>query len=282
MPGPGTVKRPLEPREGVYPDGGSTPTAMPGAPSGTGETGTPTMTATLSLPGEISLTLQNNADRQFMTNFYDWALYRWESGQWRHVAPLFVNQPLMTLEPGKSHTWTVTLSDGNREAPTFRASGTDEVTVEPVGGGHYAFAVDGWWEGQDETPAYEHQTVFAARFEAEGSQLPLVPSSAVTATRREGDTVVITAENPRGNDGTPATYVLTRDDAAPDPRELVTEQVYREWPLRGALAHADDASEVRVETTTGITPLFGVHAEDNPAVTYDGETSRIGAEKREG
>jgi len=239
-------------------------------------------TSSLSLPGEISLTLQNNADRQFMTNFYDWALYRWEGGRWRHVAPLFVNQPLMTLEPGESHTWTVTLGDENLETPAFRASGTHEVTVEPVGGGHYAFAVDGWWEGQNGTPAYEHQTVFAARFEAEGPQLPLVPSSAVTATRREGDTVVVEAENPRGSDGTPATYVLTRDDAAPGPRELVTEQVYREWPLREALAHADGASEVRVETTTGITPLFGVHEEDNPAVTYDGGTFRIGAEEREG
>lgn len=238
--------------------------------------------SSVALPGEVSFTLHNNADRRFMTNFYNWALYRWEGGRWRHVAPLLVNEPLMTLEPGESHTWTVTLSDGNLETPEFRASGTSEVTVEPVGGGHYAFAVEGWWDGQDETPTYEHKTVCAARFEAEGRQLPLVPSSAVTGTRREGDTVVVAAENPRGSDGTPATYVLTRDDSASDPRELVTEQVYRQWPLRDALAHADGAGEVRVETTTGTTPLFGVREDEDPAVAYDGATFRIGAEEREG
>mgnify|MGYP000625106965 FL=1 len=236
--------------------------------------------SSVSLPGEVSFTLHNNADRRFMSNFYGWALYRWEAGRWRHVAPLAVNQPLMSLAPGESHTWTVALSNENLERPQFRSGGTTDVSVEPVGGGSYAFAVDGWWENQDETPTYEHQTVCAARFELDGPQLPLVPSSAVTNTRRDGETVVVEADEP-GDDGTPATYVLTRDDSVADARELVTEQVYRQWPLRDALAHADDAAEVRVETTTGVTPLFGVQTEEELAVSYDGSTYRITAEERE-
>jgi|GEM_PF-1023293 len=236
----------------------------------------------VSLPGEVSFTLHNNADRRFMSNFYGWALYRWEAGRWRHVAPLAVNQPLMSLASGESHTWTVALSNENLDQPLFRSSGTTDVSVEPVGGGSYAFAVDGWWENQEETPAYEHETVCAARFELDGPQLPLVPSNAVTGTRRDGETVVVEADEPGDNEGTPATYVLTRDDSAADLRELVTEQVYRQWPLRDALAHADDAAEVRVETTTGVTPLFGVQSEEDPAVSYDGSTFRITAEEREG
>lgn len=236
--------------------------------------------SSVELPGEVSFTLSNGTDRTFMTNLYDWTLYRWEDG-WHRVAPTMVNDPLMELPPGESHTWTVALGSDDLAKPRFRSSGTEDLEVGALGGGHYAFAARGWWDDQDSTPSYEHKTVCAARVELDGDQLPLVPSHAVTGTRRDGDTVVVEADNPR-SDGTPATFVLSRDEDAPDPRPMITEQVYRSWPLRDALAHATGADEVRVETTTGITPLFGVHADDDPAVEYDGRTYRLRAEARDG
>lgn len=234
--------------------------------------------SSVDLPGDVSFTLSNDTGATFMTNFYNWALYRWADG-WRRVAPTMVNDPLMELPPGESHTWTVAVRNDDLAAPTFRTSGTDELDVGALGGGRYAFAAQGWWTDQDATPTHEHKTVAAARVRLVGDRLELVPSRAVTGSRREGDTVVVSADNPRG-EGTPATYVLTRDDDAANSRELVTEQVYRAWPLRDALAHAGDATEVRVETTTSITPLFGVHEDEGPAVTYDGRTYRIATEGR--
>ncbi|WP_123538275.1 hypothetical protein [Halosimplex salinum] len=242
--------------------------------------------SSVALPdAENAFTLRNGTDRTFRTNFYDWALYRWEGGEWHRVAPQGVPEPLMRLAPGESHTWTLALGNDDVEEPTLRSQGTESIAVDPVGGGHYAFAAEGWWREQDQTPTYEHKTVCAARFELEGPPLDLVPSAAVTGTRREGDTVVVSADNPRrdgGDDGgTEATYVLTRDDDASDARALITEQACREWPLRDALAHADpDVREVRVETTTRVVPIFGVRSDENPAIAYDGRTYRITAEER--
>ncbi|WP_436926567.1 hypothetical protein [Halosimplex amylolyticum] len=239
--------------------------------------------ASVALPNaEITFTLRNGTDRPFQTNFYDWALYRWEDGRYHRVAPQAVPEPLMQLAPGESHRWTLALDADDRAAARRRSEGTEGIAVDPVGGGHYAFAAEGWWKDQERTPSYEHKTVCAARFELEGQPLDLLPSEAVTDTSREGDTVVVTADNPRGGeDRTEATYVLTRDDDATGAMELITEQVYREWPLRDALAHAGpDVREVRVETTTGVAPIFGVQSDEDPAVTYDGRTYRISAEER--
>ncbi|WP_415380664.1 hypothetical protein [Halosimplex sp. TS25] len=239
--------------------------------------------ASVALPdAEITFTLRNGTDRPFQTNFYDWALYRWEGGRYHRVAPQAVPQPLMQLAPGESHRWRVALGNDDRATALRWSEGTEAIAVDPVGGGHYAFAAEGWWKGQEQTPTYEHKTVCAARFELDGPRLDLVPSDAVTDTRREGDTVVVSADNPRGGeDRTEATYVLTRNDDATGARELITEQAYREWPLRDALAHAGpDVREVRVDTATGVTPIFGVQSDEDPAVTYDGRTYRISAEKR--
>ena len=232
----------------------------------------------VALPeAEISFTLTNGTDRTFATNFYDWALYRWEAGRWFRIAPFAVPEPLMSLEPGESHTWTLTLDDTEPGDGRVRSQGTERITVRPVGGGSYAFGVGGWWQNQSATPVYKHQTVCAARFRLDGPDLELVASDAVTDTRRDGDTVVVSAENP-DDGGDPATYVLTRDEDAADPEQLITEQVYRQWPLRDALAHADAAvREVRVETTTSTVPPFGVQ-DDEPPIRYDGRTYRITAE----
>lgn len=235
-----------------------------------------------TLPAEIGFRLSNGTDRAFHTNFYDWSLHRWESGRWHRTAPTAVPEPLMTVPPGEAHEWTLTLTNEGLDDPLLRSEGTEAITVRGVGGGPYAFAAEGWWDDQEQTPTYEHQTVCAARFQLDGDALPLEPSRAVTDSRRDGDSVTVAAENPRTDEGDEATYVLTRDDDAADPRTLITEQVYRQWPLRDALAHAEpDVAEVRVETTTGSTPPFGVRG-DGPAIEYDGHTYRVSAETPDG
>lgn len=236
-------------------------------------------TNAVSLPtGEIAFTLSNGTDRTFRTNFYSWAVYRWEDGRWHHVAPTMTPDPLHSLPPGDSHRWTLTVDDTDLSKPSFRTQGTADVTVEALGGGTYAFAVDGWWADQEATPTYEHKSVRAVRFPIEGDPLELEPSSAVTDVQREGDAVVVTATNERAaqtDEDRPATFVLAHDESADDPRQLITEQVYRSWPLRDALAHAGpDVAEVRVETTTTSVPAFGV-AEDRPPLAYDGRTYRL-------
>jgi hypothetical protein len=63
-----------------------------------------------------------------------------------------------------------------------------------------------------------------------------------------------------------------------DAHRLITEQVYRRWPLRDALAYAPPGvREVRVETVAnGLHNPFGGVAERSP-LAYDGEQFRMRA-----
>lgn len=232
------------------------------------------LTSTTLPDARATFTLHNRSDDQFASNFYDWRVYRREGGRWHRVAPRYVNQPLMYLDPGDSHAWTVRLSS---EIPTGRGphvGGTEDVVVRPVGGGEYAFAVSGWFPDQTATPTYEHETVHAARFDLDGPDLTLEPSDAVRSVERDGDVVRIEA------DGDPdeqreATYVLRRAPDATAPEPLITEQAYRRWPLRDALAHAEEGvAEVRLRAPDGTHPPFGVDADDPVAFAYDGATWR--------
>jgi hypothetical protein len=183
-------------------------------------------------------------------------------------------QPLHRLRPGANHTWDFTASTSPRD-PTegYRASGEAAVDARPLGGGTYAFAISGWFADQTATPTHEHQTAYAARFDLDGPQLSLEPSSRVRDTTRDGSTINVDARLDDPSDGErEATFVCTRAPDADDARRLVTEQVYGRWPLRDALAHAGDGvDEVRVHSHTTTHPAFGVQ-DDEPAVAYDGTT----------
>ncbi len=236
--------------------------------------------ASTTLPdASATFTLHNRGDRRFHTNFYDWALYRRENERWNLVAPRFVNQPLMELPPGQSHAWDLSLSSRTPADRGLHTSGTDDVSVRPVGGGTYAFAIDGWFPEQTATPTHEHKTMFATRFELEGPDLTLEPSNAVTSVTRDGDVVRVEATGDTNEDARQATYVLSRASEAEAVHELVTEQAYRQWPLRDALAHAEDGvTEVRLRAGTSTHPAFGVHNDDPPSFTYDGTPWRVTVE----
>jgi len=233
-----------------------------------------------SLPSaELSMTLRNRAERAFKTNFYGWVLHKRVDGDWYRVAPRYWPQPLMTLEPGGEHTWRLRLRSESPPTGASSAGGTEDLTLVGLGGGTYAFAVDGWFADTD----YEHKTVGAARFDLQGDPLALEATPAVTDVSRDGGVVTVRAENPSGaDDGRRGTFVLTRTDDAPNVRRLITEQVVRRWPLRDALAQAaDGVTEVRVEARTSTYPAFGVQ-DDAPAIRYDGRTWAVSATAEEG
>ncbi|WP_135819765.1 hypothetical protein [Halostella litorea] len=232
-----------------------------------------------SLPAEFSFALENTSETTFNSNFHSWLLAKQVGDRWYRVAPRYVPQPLMTLPPGERHRWHLSV-DGEHPNPIRAFSGgTEEVSVSGLGGGIYAFAIDGWFEDRN----HEDKTAFAARIELGGDEIRPVPSAAVEGTSRDGSVVTVRAEgyNEDSEDARPATYVLRRVDGAfADARRLIPEQVVRRWPLNDALAHVGpDVDEVRIEAKTATHPPFGVQ-EDAPPIRYRGGTFAVSATER--
>jgi len=201
----------------------------------------------------IAFTLENGTDTEVKSNFYDWTLEKRVDGEWFRIAPAAVPEPLMTLRPGESHTWHLTIENGGVEkgdtVPTVQ--GDREFTVRGLGGGTYGFSVDGWF-GQD----VDTKTAFAATFDLDADPLALTPTNDVAETERDGETLIVRADRSDGDesrenaslDGDPVSARrLDRVDDAD--RRLVVEQVVRYQALRDALSYADrtDAESIRVE-----------------------------------
>lgn len=237
----------------------------------------------LALGESVDFPLRNRSERTLQTNFYNWAVHKRVDGAWFHVAPRGHNDPLMTVPPGESHTWTLTLDDGDVEsgAPVPPAGGTEDVTVTGVGGGHYAFRARGWFEDD----GHEQAVAFAATFDLDADPLDLVPTDAIVGTSWDGDTLV--AESTRGEpddeDYRLGGYVLERVDELDDGDEtLVVEQVVRRDRLRDALALAldHDADRVRIEEYDATHPLFGVR--EPTVVSFRGEHYEVSARELDG
>lgn len=127
-------------------------------PAGTGLTAS---AESVTLPEDtIEFTLRNTTDTRLDTNFYGWSLWRRRPDDWLHVAPEFYPEPLMTLAPGESHRWTLTVGAQTQDAGT---SGTGDIAVGDLDAGEYAFGTDGWFASAD----HEHKTAFAVRFRVE-------------------------------------------------------------------------------------------------------------------
>jgi ABC-type multidrug transport system ATPase subunit len=220
----------------------------------------------------VTFTLHNNSDRTLSTNFYDWRLHKHVDGEWYSVAPRFVNQPLMTVEPGDTHAWELAVdNDGVEEGQPVRpVSSIEDIDLTGVGGGQYAFRARGWFEEQD----HETNTVFAATFEFEGEPLSLTPSNAIEGVGWDEETLV--AESNRGKpdneDYRLGAYELERVESAEGARTMITEQVLRRAQLRDvvALALEHDADSVRLEEHNATHPIFGI--DEARTVTYAGET----------
>lgn len=227
-----------------------------------------------SLPTvDFTFTLANGTATTFQTNFYGWSVWKLVDGSWFRVAPRAWPQPLMSLSPGDTHTWDLTVDNADLDRRIPRSEGTAEATVVGLGAGTYAFGIDGWFE----TRSHEAQTGVAARFELRGDSLELTPVGIEDAdVERDGETVVVD-DYPDGEEYR-ANYTVTRvESPEKESREMVVEQVVRETPLRNALAHFESGiRRVRLQSETTTYPPFGI---DEPRyVTYDGEHFRIGTE----
>ncbi|MXR50156.1 hypothetical protein GRX03_00840 [Halovenus sp. WSH3] len=204
--------------------------------------------STRSLSGgeSIEFVLSNQSDVPLSTNFYNWRLDKRVDGEWYHVAPLAVNQPLMSIPPGERHTWSVTIDnsavEGGETLP--RASGTDDLTLAGIGGGRYAFRARGWF-GDD----HETDIAFAATFAYEADPVELTTTPRIDRTEFDGDTLVAEAGDAN------RTYLL---ESAPSGGERrITEQLLRSPPHRDAvaLARRHDADRVRLDGYDTPAPL---------------------------
>jgi hypothetical protein len=230
----------------------------------------------------IAFELSNRSGRRFATNFYNWRLDKRVDGEWFDIAPQEYPEPLMYLDPGGTHTWRLTVAgDAVAEGePVDRGGeiGTEDLSVEALGGGRYAFRARGWFEDGYDDGTY----AFGATFDVDAPTLSITPTNAITDTRWEGD--ILLAESDRGDpeSGRLAAYELRRleDADAPDDgvTRLIVEQVLRDDQLRDAvgLAIEHDADVVRLEEYTGITPVFG--ADSDGYYEVDGTVYRVGTE----
>jgi len=210
--------------------------------------------------GSIDFSLHNRSELALRTNFYNWRIHKRVDGEWFHIAPHAYPEPLMTVQPGKSHTWTVSIdNDGIVDGESVpRMSGTEQLTLRGVGGGHYAFRARGWFEEEN----HEESVAFAATFEFDGPPIELTRTASIESTEWDGETLVATSTrgDPDDEYSKQGAFELQRvDDPGGGVRTIITEQVIRTEQLRDtiALAFEYDADRVRLEEYNGVTPIFG-------------------------
>jgi len=245
-------------------------------------------TRAASLPATLTFTLTNESDAAFSTNFYDWSLWKRVDGEWFHIVPDAVQQPLMRLAPGDSHTWKLTAEHEQPPNPNrYYTSWENAGTVGGLGGGEYAFTTDGWFRDGD----YDATTSFGVLLEFDAPTLELEPTTRVTGTTQDGDTVTVRGEGSDSEDARRAEFVLTRvddvdeatssgtptssDDAA-EPRTLIPEGAVHDYRLRNTLPYFESGvGTVRYVADDASWPAFGVNEPDT--VRYGGETFRVTA-----
>ncbi|GKZ12371.1 hypothetical protein [Haladaptatus sp. T7] len=211
----------------------------------------------------VSFTLRNETGATFTTNYYGWSVSKHVDGEWFHIAPQIVPEPAMMLESGDSHTWTLTIDNTDLDAASARSQGTDDIALVGLGGGTYAFGIDGWFQ----KGGYENAIGVAARFELNGDDLELAPTADLEVVGRNGD-----EKRVRQGDGG-ETFVATRIDEseAEDPRRVLPEEAVRLPALRNLLASFESGVE-RVRLDTEQTGPFST---DTGVIEYEGETYRI-------
>ena len=213
---------------------------------------------TLAPGSSVDFTLRNDSDAPLRSNFYDWQVHKRVDGEWFHVAPLSWPEPLMTVEPGGTHTWTVTLDDVAVESGNLvpRLTAERDVALPAVGGGTYAFRARGFFADDD----FETALAFAATFDIDAPPLELAPTTLIDEPEFDGET--LRASSSRGNPETEnPRFVLELERLEPpviNARRMVTEQIVRRLPLRDAVALAEefDADSVAIVEENGALPMF--------------------------
>lgn len=203
---------------------------------------------TLSPGGAIEFTLSNRSDAGLETNLYNWHLHKRVDDRWFQVAPLSWPQPLTTIDPGGSHTWTVSLAaDVDPGQPVPRLRTTSEVGLVAVGGGQYAFRARGRFTDDE----FQAAIGFAATFQVDAPELQLTPTNVVGEPEIDGDTLRVESTRPGPSDTTrPRVYTLERlDPPVVEAERMIAEEIVRRVPLRDIVALAERHEVDRVELT---------------------------------
>ena len=230
----------------------------------------------VSPPETVTFTLENGAGQPLTTNDYGWTLWKRADAEWVRVAPDTRPLPAIVLDDGDSYEWTLTAEHALppnpwREYDAWHSEGT----VSGLGGGEYAFTVDGaLGESLDRTIG------FAVRFEVDAPGTELEPTARVTDSSRDGGTVTVRGDG-RGEEENRAEFVLRRIDDGEDSRTVIPEQAAHDYRLRNTLPHFKEGVErvryVERGHTTG--PPFAV---DEPyAIRYRGEPYEASANRLE-
>jgi hypothetical protein len=210
----------------------------------------------------LSFTLQNETGVTFTTNYYDWSLWKRVDGEWFHLMARAVPEPAMVLESGDSHSWTVTIDNTNLGDAVAPSGGTEDLTFTGLGGGTYAFGIDGWFEGV----SYKSGVGVATRFELVGDALELTPTADLEVVERDGD-----EKHVRVGDKKRRTMVATRvETSTTAAKRMLPEQVVRS-PLRNLLASFEPGVR-RVTLDVNRTAIF---VSDPQVIEYEGQTYRI-------
>lgn len=223
----------------------------------------------------LSFTLRNVSSRRFTMNPWEWHVHKYVEGTWFHVAPRSWNVPAMELAPGDAHTWTLAVDNTRLDgSPLPVPRGTREIEIAGLGGGHYAFSTDGWFEDDD----HDHQTGVAALFELDGPSIDLRPTDEVTAVERDGAFVTVRADREDRDKSRVAAFELARtDDPDGTVRAFVVEKAMHDRRLRNTLPYFEPGVErVRLVEPDGTYPPFGVH--EPTAIEFEGETYQVTAE----
>ena len=240
-------------------------------------------TRTVEIGSPIEFTLRNDSDARLATNFYNWRVDKHVDGRWNRVAPMGHNDPLMFVDPGDTHTWTVTpTNDGIDEgAPVEPAGGTETIALAGVGPGAYAFRARGWVDGERS----EKILAFAATFELEGESLELAPTNAIEDVEREeredgpGDRLVASSSRGDPDDEYHRSGAfeleVVEEPVEGEARSVITEQLVRQDRLRDAVAlvRSHDVSAVRIEEYDGTGPVFGRDGDE--VYEYQGAFYRV-------
>lgn len=206
-------------------------------------------------------TLRNRSDQQFNTNIHHWQLYKRVDGEWYYIMPQEWIQPMTPLQAGDEQTWAVTVETGRvSDGDHIEELRYDEpLTTAGLGGGHYAFGIDGWFTAG----STEESIAVAAGFELEADPLELAPTSAISETEWNGETLVArsTRGEPDDDSDQREWYTLERvEEVDATPERVIVEQVVRNHQLRDAIALSRnyDANRVRIEEFSLAHPPFGI------------------------
>lgn len=232
---------------------------------------------------EIACTLENDRSEQFESNFYNWSLHRHRDGEWFHLGPYAIPQPLHRLPPGETHVRRLLVdnSDLERVRPpeTDAAGGEHAAGRHGLGPGTYAVAIESGSEGPE--------TVYSAAFVLDGDPVPLEAPAPVAGTERDGNRRIVRVES-TSPDHDLDRFDLTvrrRSDPPREPERLIDEQLYH--PNFVGLRAAFAALEADIESVEvrGDDSQFVRHATSGSApdfLEYDGETFQLEVDPHDG